>query len=1327
MSNRSSHFAHRFQTLPSALAGVPGSRRLLALAVVLALLALALLPTAGQAQTVAPDDVAVVPQDWSLIPRGESQGQQFRLLFVTSTSRNASSTDIDDYNTFVQNRAAAGHDDIREYQSGFRVVGSTADVNAWDNTATTGTGVRIYWLNGNKVADNYADFYDGSWDDEVAPRDESGNAHSRTGQEIFPATGSRHNGFKDTRSGGTVLGADVVRVGELNNSDGAIGPLESTSRQTKSASAEFYGLSQIFQVEGLPTTGTPYDYSDDDRAPRNLSVQVEAGGVALRWLPPAEDAASVDGYEILRRRPNRDEPTLTTLVPDTGTTDTTYFDATATEPGVRYTYRVKAIRYGASSTDWSNIAMVLRPPSAPPPPPPLVSNIGQSASATATINKQYAQGFRLGTHGQGYAISSVSIDLAAVPSSLTVSLWIDSPPGYAFRGTPRRKLFDFENPPSFRVGLNKFTAPAGAFAYQNVDYYIVLSGFGSSVRIKETTSDEEDAGGETGAILLDRACERALDKIGFWEGSCSRGSVLRLAVEGSSRDRGILASTYALPWVGNQEIVSVGDKCCFELKVKSAGRYLIRGLSLLGDGGKVAGGFPGLPFEVKEGSDKLFTLAFASARGDSLKEGLDEELALTGPAGMNEWTASQGATLEGGCPTFIETETVMDEDGNETEVETEVVRCKTYTLDMKIESIEGDDPGATRGGVTFGRMFGLDAGKHETQNYDTPKAPGVTFAEDRTRGRDDVSLEIPHMAILGEPLYAMVSNLGQTDSGYVSLGGSVSKVLAQKFTTGPGSYRLKGIGINIEGSGDSNDNAQVPSGPSSVSVAVHIDEAGSVGLKVFDLVSPGEFVPGHSFFEAPPGTSLLPNTTYAVVWSHLGGSWHRLQRTSSNDEDSGAQPGFRIHNSFLVGDLINSVGPHTSGDALEMAVYGEPVSDTTMVSNLGQSDNGYVSLGGTNKVLAQSFTTGPDRYRLEAIGINIEGSDDSDGNAQVPDGPSSVSVEVRTQTGGSTSVKVFDLVSPNEFEPGISVFKAPPGALLEPNTTYAVVWSHLEGTGHRFQKTMSNNEDSGSLRDFTIGNGFRVAADRGSIPGVPGENSLEMALYGSAEGAPPTLDGSYQVGKNWFHIPDDVLVGEQFRLVFVTQARTDAMSGDIEDYDAIVQEEAAWEGNHRIIRGVAPEFKAVVCTADVDARTYTEIPDALDVPIYWLDGGWDDRPRLIANSHYDFYDGVWIYHGDDEDTINTEYGAIAAGNSTYFSERRLMWTGCADRGIARPNAHMGTTSDMGMVAVGTPGDPRREFGPLGAGVDRTDYITDEIDKRHQIYAISPVFTVVVFD
>ena len=71
--------------------------------------------------------------------------------------------------TFIQNLVAAGHDDIQDYSAGFRVVGCTAAVDARDNTGTNtntdGTGVPIYWLNGNKAADDNADFYDGSWDD----------------------------------------------------------------------------------------------------------------------------------------------------------------------------------------------------------------------------------------------------------------------------------------------------------------------------------------------------------------------------------------------------------------------------------------------------------------------------------------------------------------------------------------------------------------------------------------------------------------------------------------------------------------------------------------------------------------------------------------------------------------------------------------------------------------------------------------------------------------------------------------------------------------------------------------------------------------------------------------------------------------------------------------------------------------------------------------------------------------------------------------------------------------------------------------------------------
>ena len=103
--------------------------------------------TAGTAVSIRITGPApIVPLDWSLKPTGLAQGSQFRLLFLSSTKRDASSTDIADYNTFVQDRAEAGHTDIQGYSAGFRAVGCTADTDARDNTATVRHGRRLHLL-----------------------------------------------------------------------------------------------------------------------------------------------------------------------------------------------------------------------------------------------------------------------------------------------------------------------------------------------------------------------------------------------------------------------------------------------------------------------------------------------------------------------------------------------------------------------------------------------------------------------------------------------------------------------------------------------------------------------------------------------------------------------------------------------------------------------------------------------------------------------------------------------------------------------------------------------------------------------------------------------------------------------------------------------------------------------------------------------------------------------------------------------------------------------------------------------------------------------------
>ena len=517
----------------------------------------------------------------------------------------------------------------------------------------------------------------------------------------------------------------------------------------------------------------------------------------------------------------------------------------------------------------------------------LVGNTGQSNTADATITEQYAQGFTLGGHGQGYELSSVSIELAAVPSALTVSLWIAD---HADKSSIlESKLYDFKNPGSFAVGANEFTAPPGALLHQNIQYAIVLSGF-TSLSIKETTSDAEDAGGEPGAQLKDKARVRDLTESGRWGLTRERGAssaadretgtdpnietpVLRLAIKGSKRASGILASTYGQAASGDQEITSLGDDCCMRVDVGAADRYLIRGVSWNADDTTSLGGGVTNPYELRDGSatgDKLFGLFITR-----------------NIAGAPEWSAPQGATVAGGSD-------------------------NTYFFSIDFDAFDHIGDGTRRGHVLT-RVHGT-----QSNLYDRPFAPGMRFSE----GGDVI---IPQFlaAVLGEPLYAMVQNLGQTDATFVTAGGSLSSVVAQGFTTGPNAagYELQGIGINIEGSDDSNSIAQVPDDAASVSVAVYRAAAdGKPDTKLFDLVSPTEYAPGHSFFEAPPGTTLAANTSYVVVWRHLAGTAHRLQLTLGNSEDSGALSGFSIADVVYKGGNV-SVNADSAGNALEIAVY----------------------------------------------------------------------------------------------------------------------------------------------------------------------------------------------------------------------------------------------------------------------------------------------------------------------------------------------------------------------------------------------------------------------
>ena len=163
-------------------------------------------PGFSQPAHAAPSQQAVykihtqmVPNNWSMIPSSLGVGDSFRLLFVTDGATAATSQAVSHYNAIVQNEAAKNTEFKAEMSLVFRALVSVYQgIDARGNTLTRhlgdtpdpGHSSPIYWVKGDKAADDYADFYDGSWD--------SRNYKNSKGADIHPSGGRIWTGSSTT-------------------------------------------------------------------------------------------------------------------------------------------------------------------------------------------------------------------------------------------------------------------------------------------------------------------------------------------------------------------------------------------------------------------------------------------------------------------------------------------------------------------------------------------------------------------------------------------------------------------------------------------------------------------------------------------------------------------------------------------------------------------------------------------------------------------------------------------------------------------------------------------------------------------------------------------------------------------------------------------------------------------------------------------------------------------------------------------------------------------------------------------------------------------------
>lgn len=186
------------------------------------------------------------------VPTGLNPGDTYRLAFVTSTRRDATSTDIADYNAFVTG-VANTQSALAALGTTWTAIASTATVNAMDNTSTVPSGaggslgVPIFLLNDTQVADSYDDLWDGSTDVGLNINE---NGLNSFGFGAFVWTGTNGGGASSIPLGSTIdvngQGPSASIGTTFRNDQGWIFQLGSFV--PTSSTLSFYGISGLLTV-----------------------------------------------------------------------------------------------------------------------------------------------------------------------------------------------------------------------------------------------------------------------------------------------------------------------------------------------------------------------------------------------------------------------------------------------------------------------------------------------------------------------------------------------------------------------------------------------------------------------------------------------------------------------------------------------------------------------------------------------------------------------------------------------------------------------------------------------------------------------------------------------------------------------------------------------------------------------------------------------------------------------------------------------------------------------------------------------------------------------
>lgn len=181
-------------------------------------------------------------------------GDTYRLVFASSDARNATATDINIYNGFIQN--LADNSTLFTGSGSWKALGATETVTVRDNTATNGGGGEAIFLTDGStiIGTNYGDFWNGHTPvTEAINIDENGNSVS--GQQVFTGFSSNGGTITDRYLDTTTISNNALRVTvgrtDANNS----GRWAQQFNTSPTSERIFYGLSDplsIVELQAIP-------------------------------------------------------------------------------------------------------------------------------------------------------------------------------------------------------------------------------------------------------------------------------------------------------------------------------------------------------------------------------------------------------------------------------------------------------------------------------------------------------------------------------------------------------------------------------------------------------------------------------------------------------------------------------------------------------------------------------------------------------------------------------------------------------------------------------------------------------------------------------------------------------------------------------------------------------------------------------------------------------------------------------------------------------------------------------------------------------------------